>query len=223
MNLFHFHSNRFEEYKQRHLERKAAALKELGLSLPGELFASATVKAGEKSLDKETGSGKEAEDGGSPAVENNSEQSVDEVSVVGAAAVTVNGHVVEPAEQNKHEEKPENREEGDRATEVKMVNGESEVRAAGEEAESSVEKEVKSSTANGAIEPEATCEEMKSDEKDGESNRARDTKATPLVLKGKGTWADVVSKSNTANGTGHKDTAVNGVADKVTVNGVAEE
>ncbi|XP_062238065.1 clustered mitochondria protein homolog isoform X1 [Platichthys flesus] len=220
-------SSRFKEYKQRHLERKAAALKELGLSFPGEFFASATVKAGEKSSDKETGCGKEAEDGGSPAAENNSErqheQSVDEVSVVGAAAVSVNGHVVDPAEQNKHEEKTENREEGERATELKMVNGESQLRAEGEETESSVEKEVKSSTANGKIEPEATCEEMKSDEKDVESNGVRDTKATPSVLKGKGTWADVVSKSNLVNGTGHKDTAVNGVADEVTANGVAEE
>nr|XP_019956484.1 PREDICTED: clustered mitochondria protein homolog [Paralichthys olivaceus] len=219
-------SDRFQEYKQKHLERKAAALKELGLKLPSELVASETVKAGEKNLDKETGCGKEAEDGGSPTAENNSErqhESVEEVSVVGAAAVSVNGHVVEPAEQNKHEEKTENREEGDRAAEVKMVNGVSEVRAVGEETESSVEKEVKSSTANREMEAGATCAQMKSDEKDGQSNGVRDTKATPSVLKSKGTWADVVSKSNIANGTGHKDTAVNGVADKVTANGVAEE
>lgn len=182
-------SDSFQEYKQKHLERKAAALKELGLKLPGELAAaSETVKAGEKNSDKETGCGKEAEDGGSPAVENNREHHKE--SVMGAPAVSVNGH----------------------------ANGVSEVSAAGEETESSVERE-----ANREKEPEATREEMKSDEKDGQSNGVSDTKATPSLLKSKGTWADVVSKSSISNGTGHKDTAVNGVADKVTANGVAEE
>ncbi|XP_040010315.1 clustered mitochondria protein homolog isoform X2 [Xiphias gladius] len=214
-------SDRFQEYKQKHLERKAAVAKELGFKLSNEPVASETVNGRKKGSDQETGRGKEAEGGGSQAVENNSEgqqgQLVEEVSVESAAVVSANGHVVEPVEENHYEEKTDvdggHSGDSDRAAsdaEVKIVNGESEVRAAGEESESSVQDGVESCTANGEMKSEATCDKMKADEKDGEINGARDVTATPSVLKSKGTWADVVvSKAIVANGTGDKDTAVN--------------
>ncbi|XP_051278786.1 clustered mitochondria protein homolog isoform X2 [Dicentrarchus labrax] len=214
-------SDRFQEYKKKHMELKAAVAKELGFNLPNEPVVSETVDGGEKSSDLETGCGKEAEAGGSPAVENTSEgtqeQPVEETLVEGAAVVSANGHVVETAEQNQHEEKTD-RENGDRAasdTEVKIVNGESEVGATGEKTETS--------TANGEIKSDATADGRKSgsDKVNGEINGAFDINASPTVLKSKGTWADVVSKSAVVNG--NKDTAVNGVADNVAANGVAEE
>nr|XP_046243227.1 clustered mitochondria protein homolog [Scatophagus argus]XP_046243228.1 clustered mitochondria protein homolog [Scatophagus argus] len=186
-------SDRFQEYKQKHLELKAAVAKELGFKIPNELVPSETVQEGEKSPAQETGCGKDAEDGGISAEENTSEgqqeQPVEETLVEGAAIASANGHVVKPAEQNQH---------GDSDTaasdaEVKIVNGESEVRAAGEETE------------------------MKSDDVNGEMNGALEITTSPTVLKSKGTWADVVSKAPVANGT------VNGVTDSVTENGVAEE
>ncbi|AWP07003.1 putative clustered mitochondria protein -like [Scophthalmus maximus] len=217
-------SDRFQEYKQKHLELKAAALRELGIKLPNQPFALETLKGGESSSDQETGCGMEAKDGGSPAVENHSlSKTVEEVSLESSDAVSANGHVVEPAEQTQDGGETENREDGDRAAldaVVKVVNGESEVRAAGEESETNVQDEVKSSTANKVMESEAACHEMKSD---GELNGAGDVTVSPSVLKSKGTWADVVSKPKIANGTGNKETAVNGVADKVSANGVAEE
>uniref|UniRef100_A0A8D3CSU4 Clu domain-containing protein n=1 Tax=Scophthalmus maximus TaxID=52904 RepID=A0A8D3CSU4_SCOMX len=216
--------DRFQEYKQKHLELKAAALRELGIKLPNQPFALETLKGGESSSDQETGCGMEAKDGGSPAVENHSlSKTVEEVSLESSDAVSANGHVVEPAEQTQDGGETENREDGDRAAldaVVKVVNGESEVRAAGEESETNVQDEVKSSTANKVMESEAACHEMKSD---GELNGAGDVTVSPSVLKSKGTWADVVSKPKIANGTGNKETAVNGVADKVSANGVAEE
>ncbi|XP_018524789.1 clustered mitochondria protein homolog [Lates calcarifer] len=225
-------SDRLQEYKKKHLERKAAAARELGFNLNYEPIASETVKGGEKSSDQETGRGKEAQEGGSPAVENNSEsQQEEDVSVESAAEIPANGHVVESADQDQHDEKRDvdggNSEESDRAAsdaEVKLVNGESEVRAAGEETETSVQNGVEGSTANGEVKSEATCNEMKSDEKDGEINGAVNVTASPPVLKSKGTWADVVvSKAVMTNGTGDKGTAVNGVADRVTANGAAEK
>lgn len=195
MNSLCFHSDRLQEYKQKHRELKAAVAKELGFTVTSELFASETVNVGEISSDQDTGCEKEAEDGESPAVEN-----VSETLVESAATVSANGHVVEPAELNQHEEKTDVdggvSEDSDTAAsdaEVKVVNGESGVRAAGE----------------GMV--------------NGEINGAFDTTASKSALKSKGTWADVVSKAPIANGTRAKDTAVNGVADNVTANGVAEE
>ncbi|XP_023269367.1 clustered mitochondria protein homolog [Seriola lalandi dorsalis] len=216
-------SDRLQEYKQKHLERKLAAAKELGIKLPNELFASETVNVEEKGSGQETGCGKEAQDGGSPAVENSSEsqqeQPVERVSVESAAVVSANGHLLEPAEQNQHEGQIDvdgrDREDSDRAAEVKIVNGESEVRGVGDKTETSAQNGVKSSTANGEMKSDATCEEMKSVEKDGEINGAGDITASPPVLKSKGTWADVVI-SKAING-------VNGVAGDVTANGIAEE
>lgn len=192
-------SDRFQEYKQKHLELKAAVRKELGFTERGEIAAVETVDAGEKV--QETGCGKEAEDGGSSAVERESqqEQPVEETSVESAAVVSAKGHV---AVQNQHED-------SDRAAsdaEVKLVNGGSEV------------DETETSAANGG-------DEMKSEsgEINGEVNGAVDIPSSPSVLKSKGTWADVVSKAAVANGTGNTDTAVNGEADKVTANGAADE
>ncbi|XP_037633331.1 clustered mitochondria protein homolog isoform X2 [Sebastes umbrosus] len=208
-----------QEYKKKHNELKAAVRKELGL-VSDELFASEFVNGDEKSSDQETGSGKEAEDGGSPAVENSSEsqqeQPVDETSVESAAVASANGHVVEPAEVKADGD-------GDRAAsdaEVKIVNGGSEVRAAGEETETSAPNEVNSNTANGEVKSDDTVDEMKSEseEVNGEINGACDVTVSPTVLKNKGTWADVVSKAGKAG-----DTAVNRVADNVPANGEAEE
>ncbi|XP_070760676.1 clustered mitochondria protein homolog [Enoplosus armatus] len=210
-------SDRLQEYRKKHQELKAAVAKELGFKVTYELVASEAMNGGEKSSDQETGCGKEAEDRGSPVVEEASESRQEQPVEESAATVSANGHVVEPAEHNQHEEKMDvDGGDSDRAAsdaEVKVVNGESEVRATGEESETS--------TANGEIKP---ADEMKSesDKVNGDLNGALDI--SPSVLKSKGTWADVVSKAATANGTGDKDTvAVNGVADSVTANGVAEE
>uniref|UniRef100_I3K7Q7 Clustered mitochondria protein homolog n=1 Tax=Oreochromis niloticus TaxID=8128 RepID=I3K7Q7_ORENI len=53
------------EYKQKHLELKAAVVKELGLKLPN--VGSVAVNEGGKRSDRETGCGKEPEGGGNPA------------------------------------------------------------------------------------------------------------------------------------------------------------
>lgn len=203
------HSDRLQEYRQKHLELKAAVRKELLNQMNG----------GEKSTDQDPGCGKEVKDGGSPAVESNTEsqqeQPVEETSVESATVVSANGHVVEPAE---HEEKTEV-DAGDRAAEVKIVNGETENRAEAEESEASAPKE------NGEMKSDTMVDEMKSgsDEVNGVLNGAVDIPASPSVLKSKVTWADVVvSKAVVANGTGHKVTAVNGEAD-VTANGSAEK
>ncbi|XP_070821605.1 clustered mitochondria protein homolog [Chaetodon trifascialis] len=204
-------SDKFQEYRQKHRELKAAVAKELGFKVINGLVTVEAVDGGEKTSDQETGCGKEAEDGGSPTVENTSESQQEQP--VEETVVSANGHAEETAEQNQDED-------NDRAAsdaEVKIVNGESEVRAAGEGSETS--------TANGEIESDAAADEMKSESGDvnGEINGALDITASPSVLKSKGTWADVVSNVPVTNGTGDKDTAVNGVADNVTANGVAEE
>lgn len=230
MNLLCFLSDKFQEYKQKHLERKAAVVKELGLKLPNELLDSETVK-GQKSSAKETGCGKEAEDGGSPAVERKSqqEQPLEEVSVERLEVVSASDHVLQPVEPIQHEETEvdrqhsEDSEKGTSDAEMKVKNGESQVRAAGQETETSVQNVVKSSTANGEMKSEAKCDEMKSDETNCEINRTGVLTANASVLKSKGTWADVVvSKAFIANGTAHKEPAVNGVA-HISANGTAEE
>lgn len=233
MNLLCFRSDKFQEYKQKHLERKAAALKELGIKLLNEPAVSDNVNGGQKSSAKEIGCGKEAEDGGSPAVERKSqqEQPVEEVSVERAAVVSASDHVVQPVEQIQHEEKADvdrqDGEDSERAAsdaEVKIVNGESEVMAAGQETETSVQNGIKSNTANGKIKSEAKSDDMKSHEKNNEMNGPGVLTANTSVLKSKGTWADVVvSKAIIANGTAVKDPAVNGVAHNVSANGTAEE
>ena len=204
MNSLCSYSDKFQEYKQKHLELKAAVARELGFKVVNGVVT--PLDEGEKSSDQETGSGKEADDGGSSAVENagesQQEQPAEETSVETAAVESANGHVVEPADDSQHEG-------SDRAaSEVKIVNGESEVTATGEEDETS--------TANGDVKSE-------SEEVNGEINGAVEVPASPSVLKSKGTWADVVSKAAVVNGTGDKDAAVNGVVDSITANGVAKE
>lgn len=84
----YFPSDRFQEYKQKHLERKLAAARELGIKLPFELPAS------------DAGCGKEAEDGGNKAEEKPSgsqeEQREEDGSTHGAGSVLANGHAAEP-------------------------------------------------------------------------------------------------------------------------------
>ncbi|XP_008280230.1 clustered mitochondria protein homolog [Stegastes partitus] len=190
-------SDRLQEYKQKHLELKAAVRRELGLKLPNESAALEAVNGEENSSEQETGCGKEAEDEGNPAAENTSEsqqeQPVEEVSVESTATVSANGHGAEPAVQDQHEEKTDaDSERADSDVEVKIV---------------SEGVEMKSG----------------SGEENGEINGAEEIIASPSVLKSEVTWADVVSKPIITNGTGDKASAVNGVEDSVTVNGTAEE
>ncbi|XP_029016845.1 clustered mitochondria protein homolog [Betta splendens] len=167
------HSDKFQEYKQKHLERKAAAQRELGLKLNSDLTVSDTVNGGEKSSAKETGGGTEA-DGGSPAV--------DRAAAVAASDVEqTQQEVKEDAEGEKSASDPE----------VKMANGETKLTAAGQETGTSVPNGIKSSTANG---------KTKNNEKNGEINGAGVITAKASVLSSKGTWADVVSKPFVANG-----------------------
>ncbi|XP_013869880.1 clustered mitochondria protein homolog [Austrofundulus limnaeus] len=81
-------SDRLQEYKQKHLERKLAAARELGIKLPFELPAS------------DVGCGKEAADGGNKAEEKHSgsqqEQREEDGSTQSAGSVLANGHVAEP-------------------------------------------------------------------------------------------------------------------------------
>uniref|UniRef100_A0A665TZD1 Clustered mitochondria protein homolog n=1 Tax=Echeneis naucrates TaxID=173247 RepID=A0A665TZD1_ECHNA len=164
--------------------------RELGFKLPYGPAASETVNVEGKG--QETGCGKEAEDGGSPAaikMESEQEQPMKEVSGESTAVVPANGHVVEPAEQDQHEGETDVMNEGsDGTAEVKIVNGESEARAEGEEAETCVQNGVKWSKVNGEIKSDASCEAMKADEKNGITNGT----ASPPILKSKGTWAEVV-------------------------------
>lgn len=207
-----FHSDGLQEYRKKHNELKAAVRKELGFIAAKDQVASETVNGEEKSSDQETGSGKEAEDGGSPTVENTSESQQEQP--VEESVVPANSHVVE-----QHEEKTDvEGGDGDGAAsdaEVKTANGES-----GEETETSASNEVNScSEANGEVKSDATVDEMKSesDEVNGKINGACDVPVSSSVLKSKGTWADVVSKASGAAGT-----AVNGVTQSVTANGEAE-
>ncbi|XP_008417000.1 clustered mitochondria protein homolog [Poecilia reticulata] len=96
-------SDRFQEYKQKHLERKAAAAKELGFKLPIWPVNSHLVSREDKSLDKE--SGKEAGDKGTEADIKDAESQQENMSTDSGAGVLANGQEVEPAERSKREEK----------------------------------------------------------------------------------------------------------------------
>ncbi|XP_042343829.1 clustered mitochondria protein homolog [Plectropomus leopardus] len=217
------HRDGLQEYRKKHNELKAAVAKELGFTMLNGRVVFDNVNVEEKSSDQETGSGKEAEDGGSSAVENTTEsqqeQPVEEALVQSAAVVSANGHEVEPAEL--HEEKTDvDGGDSDRAAaDAEVMNGESEGEAAGKQTDSSAVNEVNTSMANGEVKCDAV-DGMKSEsgEANGEMNGACDVAVSPSVLKSKCTWADVVSKAN-----GGGDRGVNGVADSVTANGKAEE
>lgn len=193
-----FYSDKFQEYKQKHLERKAAAVKELGLKLNSKFAVSVSETVNGRQKSSAFGCGEEAEDGGSAVMER-------------TAVVSASEHVVQPVEQLQHEEK-----EGAIVAldaEVKMANGEAKPTAAAQETETSVPNVMKSSTANGKIKTETKC-----DEKNGETNGSGVITANASAFNSKGTWADVVSKTFVANGS-----AVNGVTHKVSANGTAEE
>lgn len=120
-------SNRFQEYKQKHLELKAAVVKELGLKLPN--VASVAVNEGGKCSDREKGCGKEPAGGGNPAEDTSKcqqDQQVEEGSLESTGQVSANGQVIEPAEQNQQKERTSA--EGDKVAsdEVKTVNDEME-------------------------------------------------------------------------------------------------
>ncbi|KAM7017516.1 LOW QUALITY PROTEIN: clustered mitochondria protein homolog [Tautogolabrus adspersus] len=217
-------SDRLTDYRKKHKELKAAVVKELGLNLGSkQLFALETMNVAETSSDQETGSGKEAEKGGSLSGENASEsqgeQKEEETSAESADVVSANGHVVEPAEQNQQADVHAGDSNGaSSGADVMEVNGESKLEATGEETDGG-----NSSTANGEIKSEATGSEKKPEQVNGEINGALDVPFSPKALTSKGTWADIVSKAPVSNGKADKDTSVNGITDGVTANGAAEE
>ncbi|CAN9513275.1 unnamed protein product [Ophioblennius macclurei] len=193
-------SDKFEEYKQKHLERKAAARRELGIDHMIKHVASDTVNGGEENSDQETGCGKEAEDAGNSVMEDTKEgqeeEPLEETSVKSAATDSTNSHVKEAPEQSQPEEQ------------------------AGVDGDSSA-SEVEIKAVNGA-----TCDESKSEsgEKNGEMNGEAEITTSPQVSKSPLSWADVVvSKAIVVNGTGDKSEVANGGGDGVTVNGTAEE
>lgn len=107
-----FYSDKFQEYKQKHRELKAAVAKELGFKLP-------TTDGAEKNSDQETGCGKE---GGDKVSSTTAESRVD----VGAV-VLANGSSDEAAEQSQAEGSDRAAAEGNTVNEVQ------EVRMAGKE------------------------------------------------------------------------------------------
>ncbi|KAM9857800.1 clustered mitochondria protein homolog [Aulostomus maculatus] len=209
------HSDRLQEYKQKHLELKAAVAKELAYKAAStELFASETANGGEENEHPETGCGKEAENGGSPTLENTIE-SHGEASA--DAIVSANGHVVEPEHEEKTETEGENSERAD--AEGKLENGETVEKA---ETESSAANGVRSSVTTEEIKSDTAADEMKSgfSEVNGALNGSLEITA-PSVLKGNKSWADV-PEVMIANGAADKDGEVNG-AESISVNGTTEE
>lgn len=201
------HSDKLQEYRQKHREIKAAVVK--------ELFASGAFNGGQKMADQETGCGKEVENGGSPAVDNTTEepheQPVEETSAPeeSVAVVSANGH---PEDEEKAEVNGGESEQAAPDADTKTEN---------DETEPSEPNGEKSSTANGEIKSDETHDKTKSgsDKVNGAINGNVESMSSPPVLKSKGTWADVVlSKPVIVNGTGNKEAAVNG-EEKVTVNG----
>lgn len=187
-----FYSNKFQEYKQKHRELKAAVAKELGFKLP----TTEATNGAEKNPDQETGCGKERED----EVNSTTAESL----VDGGALVLTNGSGAEAAEQGQAEG-------GDRAApEGNTVNGVPEVKVAGEESRA------EASTKTNALEVQAESGEV-----NGKVNGTLDSPTSPSAHKGKGTWADIVSNSALANGTGDKDRALKKVG-QITADTVAE-
>lgn len=87
--FFFSHSDRFQEYKQKHLERKVAAAKELGIKLITGSAITDLINAREGTSNKETGSWKEGQDGRNKAEENGGDnqeqQPVEDESKSGAS------------------------------------------------------------------------------------------------------------------------------------------
>lgn len=187
-----FYSDKFQEYKQKHRELKAAVAKELGFNLP----TTEATYGREKNSDQETGCGKEGKD----EVNSTTAESL----VDAAAVVLANGSSVEAAEQSPAEGSDKAVPEGN------TVNGVQEVRLAGEESPT------EASMKNTALEAQAGSGEV-----NGKMNGALDSPTSPSAHKGKGTWADIVSNAALANGTGDKDKTVK-KASHITANKVAE-
>uniref|UniRef100_A0A672YDS7 Clustered mitochondria protein homolog n=1 Tax=Sphaeramia orbicularis TaxID=375764 RepID=A0A672YDS7_9TELE len=185
-----------KEYKQKHMELKAAVKKELLEKLKNELSLSAILSGEEKTKDQETEGGKEMEDGENTETnESGEEQPAEEMPVESTEELSANDHEVDPAENKAHEETTE------------------------EEAADSEQSDT-GSNAQIVVNGEA---EMKSGSDDNdEINGATQMSTSPSVLKSNTTWADIVSKPLIVNGETDKDTAVTGAED-VTANGVAEE
>ncbi|XP_038145965.1 clustered mitochondria protein homolog [Cyprinodon tularosa] len=168
------YSDRFQEYKQKHLERKAAAAKELGFKLPIWPLNSHLVNREEKSSVKESGVGKESGDEGNNEGKKDCEgqqQPLEDTSAKSDAGVLANGHVVEPTEPHKQARKVD-------------VDADRGVTEAGVQAVDEGEIQSASGVKNGTIDKDI------------------DTVPSPSALNSKLTWADVVSKSN--NGAGSK-------------------
>lgn len=187
-----FYSDKFQEYKKKHRELKAAVAKELGLKLP-------TTKAtdgGEKNSDQETGCGKEGEE----EVNSTTAESLADVGAV----ILANGSSVEAAEHSQADS-------SDRAAaDGNTVNGVQEVKTAGEE-----------SVTEASIKTNVLEVQPGSAEVNGKMNGALDSPTSPSAHKGKGTWADIVSNAALANGTVDKDRTEK-KAGHITANKVAE-
>ncbi|XP_017269380.1 clustered mitochondria protein homolog [Kryptolebias marmoratus] len=104
-------SDRLQEFKQKHLERKLEAARQLGIKLPFELPVS------------DVRCGKEAEDGGNKAEEKNSkgqqEQQEEAASPESAGSVLANGHGAEPEKTDENGDR-----EGAGAGQIKSDSGE---------------------------------------------------------------------------------------------------
>ncbi|XP_077417265.1 clustered mitochondria protein homolog [Vanacampus margaritifer] len=166
-------SERFQEFKQRHAELKAAVTKELMSKAANDLME--VMNGIEKEPAQETGKGEEALNRGSLAVEETTEsQQVEETSV--DTDSQANGHVIEEkTEANGCEAEP---------SQTVLLDAEAKMEdcADGD-----------SNAANGV---EAT-EEMQCDQRD--QAKSDEVPASP---KSKGTWADVVSNMTAAGESG---------------------
>uniref|UniRef100_A0A3P9IQH1 Si:ch211-166a6.5 n=1 Tax=Oryzias latipes TaxID=8090 RepID=A0A3P9IQH1_ORYLA len=99
-------SDRFNEFKQKHLERKVAAAKELGIKLITGSAITDLINARERTSNKETGNWKEVQDGRHKAEENGGEiQEQQPAEDQSKTAATVSAHSCEEkaAEQSKDE------------------------------------------------------------------------------------------------------------------------
>ncbi|KAM4616138.1 clustered mitochondria protein homolog [Polymixia lowei] len=232
------HSDRLQEFKQKLLEQRAAEAAEEANKISNEPATTETEKGANKSSDKETG-WEEAGNGGSPAEQSISEsqedQPMEEVPVENSTTAPVNVHVVELAEQSQSEEKTatdigDSEDSGRPSSEAELkgtVNGEADVKSAGEDTEPPITNE-EIIVENEGVEYEVTLNEMQksgSDEINGGINGTPDITADLSDLKNKEVLADaVISKATIANGIEDRDVTVNGEAEgSVTANGIAEE
>lgn len=208
-NVLCFHSDRFQEYKQKHQELKAAVAKELANRVHDELFTFPVVNGAEKTADGETGCGKEVENRGSPSLENTmeseQEQPAEEAGNSGDGLVST---AMEPEQEQTTDVDGDSAdagggvENGETVTEVGTEPGEPE---GGQ-----------GSTDDGEVTSDPTVNKMQSetDEVNGAINGGLESTGSTSALKRRGSLADVVLNDVTANGTEGGDTAVNGAAEE---------